>query len=509
MSTRANNSGMALRRPRSVWIFAVAACFVGPAQSGRGAAPESPATLSIGVASADITPPGPVALRGQFHLRISQKVETPLTANVLAMESRAGDRSLDAAVLVSCDLIAIPDDLLRLVRETVGKRVAGLDTDKIVLSGTHTHTAPEMEEGHYVLSKDGVTSIETVRSFLVGRISEAVERAWNNRAPGSVTWGLGHAVVAYNRRAVYADGSAVMYGKTDVPTFRGVEAFEDHDVDTLLLWNADGKLIGLGVNVPCPSQVVENRTTVHADLWHPVREGLRRRFGEDVCVLAWTGAGGDQSPRPLYRKAAEERMRRLRGLDETAELARRIVRAVEEAYEAVKDDRHTDVPLRHHVERLSLPGRLVTEAEYNEAKASVRELTGQIAANPQASDTLSRRIKWLERTVERFETQKDTPAPTHPAEIHVIRLGDAVLCTNPFELFTEYGVRIKARSKAVQTFVVQLAGNGTYLPTERAVRAGGYGAVVHSSQVGPEGGQMLVDRTVAAIDALFAPPDTR
>jgi hypothetical protein len=56
----------------------------------------------VGAASADITPSEPVALDGQFELRVSQKVDTPITANVVALESREGDRSLDAAVMVSC-----------------------------------------------------------------------------------------------------------------------------------------------------------------------------------------------------------------------------------------------------------------------------------------------------------------------------------------------------------------------------------------------------------------------
>jgi hypothetical protein len=47
-------------------------------------------------------------------------------------------------------------------------------------------------------------------------------------------------------------------------------------------------------------------------------------------------------------------------------------------------------------------------------------------------------------------------------------------------------------------------GSGGYLPTERAVRGGGYGAVIQSSRVGPEGGQVLVDRTVAELNALWS-----
>jgi hypothetical protein len=62
---------------------------------------------------------------------------------------------------------------------------------------------------------------------------------------------------------------------------------------------------------------------------------------------------------------------------------------------------------------------------------------------------------------------------------------------------------MKARSPAVQTFVIQLVCSGGYLPTERAVRGGGYGAVIQSSRVGPEGGQSLVDQTVRAIEELW------
>jgi hypothetical protein len=462
------------------------------------------AELMVGAASTDITPAGPVALVGQFNLRIARTVETPLTANVVVLESREGDRSLDTAIMVSCDLIGIPAEVLRLVREEVHQRLPDLDTTKIFLNGTHTHTAPVLKPGDFVLPKEGVTPVEEYRAFLVRQVADAVAQAWKGRRPGSVTWGLGHAVVAYNRRAVYADGSAQMYGKTNVPEFRGLEGYEDHDVDSLFFWNEAGELIGIVVNVSCPAQEVESRSTVNADFWHPVREALHQRYGSEVCVLGWIGAAGDQSPHLMYRKTADERMLQLRGLNRLEEIARRLDRAVDEAYAAVKDDRHAGVPLIHRVETLALPMRLVTEAECAEAKAAAQQAASQIAKDPKAADQLQRRMKWYEATVERFEKQQTDPSPTHEVEIHVLRIGDVVVCTNPFELFTDYGIRIKARSKAVQTFVVQLAGPGSYLPTERAVRGGSYSAVVHSGRVGPEGGQVLVDRTVELIDALWA-----
>ena len=52
--------------------------------------------------------------------------------------------------------------------------------------------------------------------------------------------------------------------------------------------------------------------------------------------------------------------------------------------------------------------------------------------------------------------------------------------------------------------MIQLAGPGSYLPTEKAVRGGHYSAIVHSSLVGPAGGQILVDRTVELVNSLWA-----
>jgi hypothetical protein len=101
----------------------------------------------------------------------------------------------------------------------------------------------------------------------------------------------------------------------------------------------------------------------------------------------------------------------------------------------------------------------------------------------------------------RYELERSQPKL--PVEIHVLRLGDIVMATNPFELYVDFGTRIKVRSPAVQTFLVQLAGNGTYIPTSRAVVGGAYGTECSSNLVGPEGGQDLVEKTVEMINYIM------
>jgi hypothetical protein len=464
--------------------------------------------LYVGTAEANITPDLPVALNGQFYLRIAHTARTPLLANIVAIESRDGERSLEQTIFVSCDLVSIPQILTDLVRKQVQPQIPELNVKKIILSATHTHTSPVMESDFseiilYDIPKQGVSQPNDYQQLFAKRVTEAIVKAWIARKPGSVTWGLTSATIAHNRRVVYTDGTAKMYGNTNLPEFQNFEGYEDHDVNTLFFWNKTGKLIATSIEVPCPAQEVEKDTVIDADYWHSVRVSLKKRFGSGLLVMGWIGAAGDQSPHLMYRRGAEERMRNLDKLSRVDAITKRIVHAVGEAYETVKNDRHTDVILTHKVEMITLPMRIVTEAEYKDSKSVSDETAAQIAANPKASEKMYGKMVWFGNIVKRYEMQKTNPNPTYDTEIHVIRLGDVAVCTNQFELFTDFGIRIQARSKALQNFVVQLAGPGTYLPTTKAVGGGGYSAVCQSNLVGPEGGQMLVEKTLELINSVW------
>ncbi|HRX83354.1 MAG TPA: hypothetical protein P5307_30025, partial [Pirellulaceae bacterium] len=308
--------------------------------------------------------------------------------------------------------------------------------------------------------------------------------------------GLGHAIVAQNRRSTYAVGTAQMYGSTSKANFRGIEGYEDHGVEVLCFWDDQEKLFATAINVACPAQEVESGSSVNADFWHTVRESLRAKYGEDLLVLGWTGAAGDQSPHLMYSKASEERMRKLRGLTRLEELSRRIVAAWEEAYEGASQERHTDAVLVHQVQTIELPERMVTKEEAFDLEAKVSLL----ATDPKQKT----RMGWHQRAIDRYKRQQAGELNPYQMELHAIRLGDIAIATNDFELFTDFGIQMKARSPALQTFIIQLAGPGTYVPSVRAALGGGYSAIVESNEVGPIGGQVLTERTVEALNALWS-----
>ena len=104
--------------------------------------------------------------------------------------------------------------------------------------------------------------------------------------------------------------------------------------------------------------------------------------------------------------------------------------------------------------------------------------------------------------LKRFQVQDSVE--TIDPEIHIIRMGTVAFATSPFELYLDYANQIKARAFCEQTFLIQLA-NGTegYLPTEKGERHGHYSGFIASGVVGHVGGELLVRRTLKAINTMF------
>lgn len=459
--------------------------------------PAGAATLHAGARTTSITPDRPLALSGQMHTRIGREVESPVLANALALESHEGDTVVEQAIFVACDLVAIREGVLEAVRAELAPRIPDFDIQKLILSATHTHTGPVTVEGKYTIEDPEAMRPPDYVKFMAKRVADAAEAAWKARQPVKAGWGMGNAVVGYNRRSYFEDGHAQMYGNLSVDGFRGIEGPADHAVEVLYFWGADDDaLLATAVNVVCPAQEVESRSALNADFWHPVREGLKKKHGEDLVVLGWTGAAGDLSPHIRYRQAAEDRMRKLRGLSRLDEIARRIIAAWEEALEGAEQDKRADVPLIHNVRDIKLPERMVTKAERDEAAAEAEKWLKQ--------PKHARRGRWHMEVVDRYERQQAGDIQPYTMELHTLRLGDTAIATNDFELFIQFGIQMKAKSPALHTFVIQLCGPGSYIPTPFAAAGGGYSAIVQSNDVGAEGGQVLVDETVTSIKKLWS-----
>ena len=489
--------------------------------AAKTAAPEPGAVspragkLSIGWGSADITPPQPVALCGQFNLRISKRVNDPLTATALAIEARDDRGVVDQAVLVSVDVVCIRRVDLERVQALVKPRAPDLDPAKIILATTHTHTAPVLVDAReqnphphdlmatfvYRVPEQGVMQPRDYIELFATRVADAVVQAWKARQPGGVSWGLSYAVVGQNRRAHYSTGRSQMYGATDQPDFDGFESTTDPGVELLFTWDAERRLTGVAVNLACTAQEVEGADYVSADFWHDARGELRQCHGAGLHILPLCSAAGDQSPHLLFRKQAEATLRKRKGnLTARQEIGQRIATAVNAGLDLAKTDIRFEAPFIHKTQVIPLPVRKVTPQEFEAAKQGSHELEAKGLDALESPDYIQWRLN--KNIAARYEIQGEQSV--YQTAIHTLRLGDIALATNPFELYVDYGLRMKARSPAEQTLVIQLACDSLgYLPTERGVAGGHYSAEIMSNLIGPEGGRMLVERTVESLKGFW------
>ena len=492
-------------------------------------------SLKIGWSEVSITPEKKVSLVGQFYERISEYVETDISVTAMAVESGEGQM-----VICSCDLEGIGDNLVADVRKRLAD-VEGLDPDSVIIHATHSHTSIDYcskrvidlgtslsilsqflssesgKQEEAPVRRDDVMDDQEALVWLTDKISQAARQAWENRKPALYTNEFGRAAVGMNRRVCYNDGSAKMWGDTNTATFVELEGGNDSGMELIYTFDEDKKLTGIVVNIACPSQVVEQRSFISSDYWGKVKILLRERFGEDLFVLGLCAPAGDQCPRDLIRwvdpetpikdpnvirenvilRKADPSMFDIKG---TWRIGKRISWEIIDVYDDIdKDALQSDSLLCHKKMILDMPIRRVTPAEYEDAKKKIKDFAKE-ADKITFADNAAMHV--YAGTIARYKAQE--LYDIYPVEVHIARLGNVAFATSSFELFLNYGNQIRARSKAQQTFLIQLAcGANGYLPTERAERGGHYSAYISSGVTGHEGGDLLVRKTVEEINKMF------
>ena len=495
--------------------------------------------LLIGWAEESIVPDKKVSLCGQFFERISEYVESEITVTAMAVEADG-----DQMIMVSADLTSIHGYIMDIAREKFAALVPDVDPRKLMIGATHTHTSHTLGNSR----KTGLSTISTARSileeflpegksyetlvtpdssvmtsteateFVTDKIALAAKRAWESRAEALYTNEFGRAAVGMCRRVSYDDGSGQMWGDVNTANFVSLEGGNDSGIELLYTFDKNKKLTGVVANIACPAQILEQRSFISGDYWGRTKAILREKLGENIYLLGLCGAGGDQCPRDLVRwvnpetpiddpnvkrpnyipRKADPSMYDISGCNR---VGKRIANEIISVYEEITELKDEAV-FGHKVLDLDLPLRKVTMTDYDHA---VRELEYYINKNKDKESFNfedNARMHVHAGVIKRYREQQFTEV--YPIEYHVIRFGDIAITTNPFELFLDYGNRIKARSHAMQTMVVQLCcGSSGYLPTEKAEKAGHYSAYVSSGNIGHEGGDILTRNTIHEINEMF------
>lgn len=462
----------------------------------------------VGATSVDITPALPVSLIGQYYRRLANTVYSKLRAQILAVEGDSG-----SVVYVACDLLAIPEETQATIRDAVKKLAPDFPVESIILSAIHTHSAPHLSKSHgsttwgsdfeWFQVADNEVTPDAYAAQVVDAVAGGIIDAWNARRPAVFSTGMDHVSISYNRRSVYADGTAVMYGNTNRPDFVRLEGGGDDGIHFMAFEDArNGQLIGAVIELACPSQVLEHHDYIAADFWDEARKALAQRWGEQAVLVGLCGAAGDLSPRDIVRAAMPEPDMHVTAMY-MEEGCRRVGRKIAKAFDAFMENRvpESNPDVIHHSKTILLPLRLVTEEEKEAALAAYLEQRKLHEDMRDFTEMEAYKLSIDAGIVVRWELQQKIQE--HPVEIHALRIGSARMATNPFELFVEYADRIRARSGGGNIAVVQLAcGYQGYLPSAAAISHGGYSALVCNGLYGADGGDILVEETLQLLQKL-------
>lgn len=473
--------------------------------------------IRIGWASTSITPDRPVFIAGQMYPRISSYVHDPITATALAIEN--GE---DQMTMVSLDMVNVPRTVCDKFRSKL-KDIPDLDVSKISFNGTHTHNSLRGIEDPYRNNFEHYLGLEKITcfdmpddilygddesDFLANRVYQIIKDAWTSRKEGSIAFAHDYAAIAFNRRPVFKNPDSteqsIMYGCCSKENFVKMEGPSDHSVEMLFTFDDKRSLTGAAINIPCPSQVHELHRYISADYWTEVRGQVREKLG-NINILPLCGAAGDQNPLDLIKisKTNEKELELwnaqagevFRNLD-MGEICRGIgervsdcvARGLRKAVNAIE----SYPVLNHRIINLSMPIRKVTADDYKQALEAIDKARSSFSAEHKMTSEDMVKVFEPIGIARRWELQN--AKPMFNFSCHVIRLGTASIATNPFELFTEYGLRMKARCHALQLFIVQLCDDaGVYLPTQTAINGGSYSSKPASTIVGPKQGEKLVE----------------
>jgi neutral ceramidase len=170
------------------------------------AAPVAPARLEVGAARVDITPHPGFSMFGHGpDSRVASGYWSRLECRAFYFETNA-----PGFVIVSCDLQSISTLLQRRAAALVK---APIPASRLMLTATHTHTAP----AHYLDATlyNDLTSTrfpgydEGLVTMLSERIADAVDRAYDARRPARVRWAAREVWgLTRNRSLAPFDGNA-------------------------------------------------------------------------------------------------------------------------------------------------------------------------------------------------------------------------------------------------------------------------------------------------------------
>ncbi len=407
------------------------------------------------------------SLMGQLHIRKCEYIRDDLEANCLFLSD--GTKKI---LFISCDIAVLLPDFVEKVKKKIEQKT-GVSSENIYIFCTHTHTGPNTAG---LLPDDPVNTeyLLQLEQWLVELAQQVVSSAKQAR----IGYGRGSALIGYNRRVCWMDGTHTMYGDTRRKNFAGIEGPEDPTHCVLSIIDKDNNHIAIVHNNACHSTTVESSNFVSADFPGESRRCLREILdSQDLPVLYLQGASGDLSPWNLMKPE-----KKVSGIQRMKEIGTLLASETMKIISSIRYE--DDVTVETASEKIIMKVRLPDPEQLKRAREVVE-------AGEEKAGRWNYVLNWS--VLKLYEDFKERPYEDIP--VHAIRIGNCAIATNPYEYYCQFGIDIRRRSPAEVTMIGQLAdGWYGYCPTFYGVLGGGYsGMTIYWTRHQMEAGYIVAD----------------
>ncbi len=441
--------------------------------------------LLIGIAEVNYTPQVGLDMAGNYRGNdyASRGVHDSLYARAFVASNETGEK----AALLTVDICFIPKESIELMRAFIASKTT-IKPGNILITATHTHSGPT-----------AVPNAPMAKEYLT-RAASAVVEADKNLRPTLLSIGRAQEIrVSHNRRLKCKDGTTHMCWEKFEPGFV-IRPWGPIDPELITLSVAqEGKPTGVIVNFACHATTLTGNNWLYsADYPGYVGESIRRVKGKDYMPLFFNGACGNVT-QVDYKI----------GFPDTYQECQRIgyILGVT-ALEAIKNEKPVSsdvvavsnemVPLKHIT---------ITEEQYAWALAVMKKVEREGMPPAQADGIPD--AQYAKEWIEMHSNQDKVDS----AEVMVVRVGDVAFVGLPGEMFTEFGIEIKAKSPCANTMVMGLSNDEkAYFPTKVSFTQGpkgftpmitGYETTPGTTKYEIGSGEKLTESAIKQLQVLF------
>ena len=443
------------------------------------------AVFRAGASTANITPPLGSGIVGNFGI--------PPPANYVHDELHARSLVLDDG---TTKLVFVVVDNVGIIREVFdeAKRLifeeTKIPTAQILISSDHTHSASSASGiGEIRGGWNAGRPLDDYQRFLVRRIADGVRIAVNNLEPARIGWGSGNVPQhLFNRRWKMKNPVVNPFGDMDQvlmnPGIKNPELLEpagstDPQVSFISVQSLKGRPIGILANYSLHYVGGVPKDHISADYFAVFADRIQELLKADrqdppfVGIMS-NGTSGDvnninfRGPAEKHEPYAKMRI-----------VANDVAHEVLRVYQTIQ-----------HKDWVTLG------AAQSELNLKVRRPSSEMIAYAQkvlAKPDTETPVHRLEKTYAERTMQMNGWPENIDVLMQTFRIGELGIAAVPFEVFTEIGLEIKAKSPFKSSFTIELAnGSYGYLPTPEQHQLGGYETWLGTNKVEKEASRKIV-----------------